>query len=130
MEGFAEEIKWIIFFIKDAEMLKKHTDIWINVSNSITKELDWKPIYIKKFLKTKWRSYSVETADAHSRKIPGSGSNHICWLVISIDCVFKKVENSYPQIVLKEWEYIEKEKEYIARKLTFFSDDPDKSDED
>ena len=41
------------FFIKDAELLTKYTDIWIKVNDSIKKELNWKPVNIKIFLKPK-----------------------------------------------------------------------------
>ena len=38
--------KWMNFLIKDVKLLKKYTDIWIKVSNSIKKGLDWEPAYI------------------------------------------------------------------------------------
>ena len=43
------ETKWIIFLIKDNDLLKKHNGIWNSVSNSIKKNLT----ILKKVLKTK-----------------------------------------------------------------------------
>ena len=56
------------FLTKYDDLLKKFNGIWNKVSNSIKKELDCEPIYIKKFLKTKIRSYGDEDTDFHSKK--------------------------------------------------------------
>ena len=51
--------EWSLW-LKRADLLKKYTDVWINVSNGIKKKLDCKPIYIKNILKTKigsWLGY-------------------------------------------------------------------------
>ena len=56
------------FLTKYDDLLKKFNGIWNKVSNSIKKELDCEPIYIKKFSKTKIRSYGDEDTDFHSKK--------------------------------------------------------------
>ena len=61
------------FFIIDALLFKRYTDICIKVGNSIEKILDWEPIYIKKLLETKIRSYSDEATNFHSKKISEEG---------------------------------------------------------
>ena len=48
VKSFMVKLNGCIFLIKDAESLKKYTDIWIKVSNSVKKVLDCKPISIKK----------------------------------------------------------------------------------
>ena len=88
----------------------KNDDICNKVNNSIKKEVDCKPIYNIKFLKTKIRSYVDKTTDFCSRKKPETGSNYIHWSVLVINSVLKKDENYYPQVFLKERRYIEKEK--------------------
>ena len=45
-KNYYGDTKWISFFIKDDDFLKKHDDIWNKVSNSNKKEPDCKPIYI------------------------------------------------------------------------------------
>ena len=42
------------------------------------------------------------------KKIPKVDSNHTCLAVISLDSAFKKDDNYYPQVFLKECKYIEK----------------------
>ena len=61
------------FFTIDALLFKRYTDIWIKVGNSIEKILDWEPIYIKKLLETKIRSYGDEATNFHSKKISEEG---------------------------------------------------------
>ena len=36
--------RWMYFLIENNELLKKYNDTWNEFSNSIKKELDWKPI--------------------------------------------------------------------------------------
>ena len=71
-------------------------------------------------MKTKIRCYGDDATDFHIRKMHEAGSNHICFLVISIDSVPKKDENYY----LKICNYIEKK-----RGLNFLSDESSESDE-
>ena len=66
-------------------------------STSIKKELDSEPIYDKKFLKTKIRSYGDEATDFCDKKMPKAGSDYICLAVIIIDCVLKKVKTIIPK---------------------------------
>ena len=51
VKSYDGETKWINILIKDDELLKKYTDIWIKVSNCI-KENMIAAQYIKKFFKT------------------------------------------------------------------------------
>ena len=57
---------------------------------------------IKNFWKTKW------VKDFYNKNIPKVGSNHTCLAVIDLDSAFKKGENYYLQVFLKESKYIEK----------------------
>ena len=61
--------------------------------------------------------------------MPKADSNYTCLAVILIGFVFKKVENYYPQVFLKECKYIEKEEKKVIRHITddldIFSDDSD-----
>ena len=52
------------------------------IRNYIKKELDCKPIYNKKFLKTKIRSYGDEATDFQDNEIPKKDS---CLAAILID---------------------------------------------
>ena len=90
------------------------------------KEFNSKPIYNKKLLKTKKKSYDDQAIDFHYKEIPKVGPNYSCLAVILIDFVLEKDKNYYPQIFLKECKYIKKEKmviRYISNDLKVFSDD-------
>ena len=51
------------------------------------KEFDSEPIYNKKFLKAKVKSYGKEATNFHDRKIPEVSSNYTSLAVILIDFV-------------------------------------------
>ena len=53
---FNDEIKCISVLKKDDELLEKHNKISDNVTNSFNKGFDCKPIYNKRYLKTKIKS--------------------------------------------------------------------------
>ena len=61
-------------------------------------------------------------------------SNYTCLAVISLDFALKKDDNYYPQVLLKECNYIERKVlRHIHDNLSDFSSDdeePDESDED
>ena len=83
--------------------------LWNNISNSIKKEIECEPIYNKKFLETKSRSYGNEVADFQYKEKPKVDHNYTCLAGILIKFIFKD-KNYFPQVFLKECEYIEKEK--------------------
>ena len=58
------------FFIEDDELLQRYNIIWNKVSTNIKKEFDSEPVYSKRFLKTKTKSYSDEATDFHNKEIP------------------------------------------------------------
>ena len=87
VKSFDGEAKQIYFSIEDNE-LQNYSGIW-NKVRIIKKELDCRPIYNKKFLKTKIRSYGSKVTDYHDKEIPKVGSNYICLAVILLDFVLK-----------------------------------------
>ena len=54
------------------------------------------------------KSYSDQATDFYNKEMPNVGSNQTCLAIIMIDSVFKKDENYYPQVFLKECKYNEK----------------------
>ena len=58
-------------------------------------------------MKTKIKSHGNEITDFYD-KILKADSNHTCIALISLDSALKKDENYYPQVLLKEYKYIEK----------------------
>ena len=70
------ETKWLCFFIED-ELLKIYNKPSNKVCNKIKKEFDSKPIYKRKVLKTKLKSYGDETRNFNYKEMPKVGSNYI-----------------------------------------------------
>ena len=53
-----DEIKYASFQIKDDKLLEKYNEIWDKVSYTIGKEFDYNPVYNKKYLRAKIKSYN------------------------------------------------------------------------
>ena len=70
----------------------------------------------------------------HNTKIPKEGSQFICLSVTLVDSVFRTGKNYYPQVFLKEFKDVVKEKkipEYITDNIEISSDsDREDSDEE
>ena len=93
-----------VFFIEGDKLLKKYNIIlfWDIVSADIKKETDSEPVYDKKYLKTKIKSYGEEVTDFCDKEIPKVDSDHTCLAIISLDSALKKDEIYYLQVFLKE----------------------------
>ena len=94
--------------IKDDDLLKKYNAIWDKVSADIKKEFDSKPVYNKKYLKTKIKSHGDEVADFYDKEIPKVDSNHTCSAVVSFGAAIKKYKIYYPKVFFKECKCIKK----------------------
>ena len=100
------------FLINDDGLLGKYNTIWDKVRYSnIT---DSEPVCNDKVLKIERKSYDDEATGFHDKDIPKVGSNHACLAVISLDSALKKDKHYYPQVLLKECKYIEKEKTLLG----------------
>ena len=72
-------------------MLENYNEIWEKVSNIIKKEIESKPIYNEKYLKTKMKCYNAEiNTNFRINKKPKEGSQCICLSVKLIDSVDRK----------------------------------------
>ena len=74
------------FLIEDDDLLKSY-NIWKKFSIGIKKESDSEPIYNRKFLKTKIKSYGDEATDFHDKEVSKVGSNYTCFSTILVDFV-------------------------------------------
>ena len=122
-----DNTKCISFLIKDEKLLEKYNEIWKNVSSIIKKEFDNKPVYNKRYIKTKIKSYNGKmNTNFRNNEIPKEGSQCVCLSVIFSDSVSKKDRNYYPQVFLEEHKYVVKEK----KKSKFITDDKEISSDD
>ena len=94
--------KCMSFFRKDEKMLEKYNEIWKKVSNIIKKEFDSKPVYNKKYLKSKIKSYKgkINTKE---------GSHCIYTSVILIDSAYRKNKNYYSKMFIEKYKYVARE---------------------
>ena len=58
-------------------------------------------------MQTKAKSYCDEATGFHDKEVPKVDSNHTYLAIISLDFIFKKDENYYSQVFLKECEHTE-----------------------
>ena len=56
------------FLIEDKDLSEKCNSIWDKISADIKKEFDSEPVYNKKFLKTKIKSYCDEATDFRDKE--------------------------------------------------------------
>ena len=73
-----DQAQCISYLIKNNKLLEKYNEIWKKVNNTIKKEFDSNPVYIKKYLRTKIKSYKGKiNTNFHNIKIPKEGSQYI-----------------------------------------------------
>ena len=97
-----------VFFDCRWRLNRKCNTIWDKVRDDIKNEFDCEPVYNKEFLKTKIKSHCDEVTDFIDKGIVKVDSNHTCSAVISLDSALMKDEHYYPQVFLKECQYIQK----------------------
>ena len=96
--------------IEDEDLLERCNNTWDKVSANIKRELNREPVYYNIFLKTKVKSYGDEATDFPDKEMVKKSCNYTCLEVITIDSGLIKENNYYPQVLLKECSYTEKEK--------------------
>ena len=105
MNGFTrsfDETKCMSSLIEDNKLLEKYNKIWIKSTIVLKKKIASKPVESKKYLNTKIKFYKVKFFCKFfiMVKIPKEGSHCIC-LSMTLILFYKKDENHYPQVFLK-----------------------------
>ena len=104
---YNEETKYLSFLIKDDRkhnnndimMLEKYNKFWDKVRYTIRIGFRSQPVYNKKYLKTKVKSYEAKTnTNFHNDKKSKESFHCICLSVILIDSVFRIGKTYYPQV--------------------------------
>ena len=121
-----DETKYTSFLIEDNELLERYNGIWDKRSYASGREFDINPVYKKKYLKTRTKSYKGEiNSNFHSNGIQKERYETMCLSATLIDTVFRTGKNYYPQVFLEECKYIVKEKKihnYFIDDMEVFSD--------
>ena len=104
-----DETEYLSFLLKDDKLFEKYDEIWEKVKNNIKKEFGIEPVYNKKDIKGKIKSYNEKiNANFHDNKIPNEYSILICLSVILINSVFQIDKNYYYQLFVEECKYVVK----------------------
>ena len=70
-----DKTKYMSFLIKDEELFEKYSKTWEKVKNSLKKDFDSEPVYNKKYLKAKIKSYEGKLNTVfYNNKITNEGS--------------------------------------------------------
>ena len=108
--------------------------VWEKVRNSIKNEFDTGPVFNEKCLRSKVKYFKGKiNINFHNNKMLKEDSKCICLTVILIDSVYRKDNNYYPQVFLKECKHVVKEKkmsEYITDEIEISFADSDREDSD
>ena len=74
-----DETPYLLFLIRNNEMLEKYGEIWDKVNHTIKKEFCSEPVYNEKYVTNKIKSYEVEINTILSEDlIPKEGSQCNC----------------------------------------------------
>ena len=105
---FCESNKIVSFKISDNKLLKKYTQIWEKVTNSLNLKFDSEPVYgdNNKYIKTEIKIYdgNVKTT-FQDKKVPKENASCKCLSLIMLDSIVKVKKKCYPQTLLEECKY-------------------------
>ena len=91
------------FLIKDDEVWEKYKQIWDLIKNKLTIKFHSKPVYDKKYLKTKASEYdgAIKT-NFLGNDAPKENMHYTCIACITINSVMKMDKKYFPQTCLEE----------------------------
>ena len=101
MSGCVKTIKADVFLYNDDRLLKKYKCIWPKIEDLKYIELNYLPVYDRRYMKTKIRTYGEKVyTNFHGLNVPED--NIECWsfTVISIDSLFVYENKYYLQVYL------------------------------
>ena len=98
-------------FTDNNEFLGRYTTIWGKISDLINKKFDSDPVYNKKYINTKIRSYNNDIKtnfhdiDNKNNKLPEKNKPYKCMSLISLDSIIKINKKYFPQTRLQACVY-------------------------
>ena len=105
---FFESNKIVPFKISDNKLLKKYTQIWEKVTNSLNIKFDSEPVYgdNNKYIKTKIKIYDGNAnTNFQGKKVRKENASCKCLSLIMLDSIVKVKKKFYPQTLLEECKY-------------------------
>ena len=122
--------------VKDKNCLKNLDQIWKEIEESMSTNVNSKPTYgdDDKYIKTKIKSYENSvTTNFPNKKVPKNEIPYICLSMIILDSALYAYEKYHPQTFLEECKYAQKKirtKNYINEELKSQSDTVTDTDTD
>ena len=98
-------------FTDNNEFLGRYTTIWGKINDLINKKFDSDPVYNKKYINTKIRSYNNDNKtnfhdiDNKNNKLPEKNKSYKCMSIISLDSIIKINKKYFPQTRLQACVY-------------------------
>ena len=98
-------------FTDNNEFLGRYTTIWGKINDLINKKFDSDPVYNKKYINTKIRSYNNDNKtnfhdiDNKNNKLPEKNKPYKCMSLISLDSIIKINKKYFPQTRLQACVY-------------------------
>ena len=89
---FDRNSKYMNILVHDRKILKKYNEIWDEIKNLFKKELDGKPVYNDKGIKTK---INLNNMNFYGNKLPKENEHCTCLSVILSDSIFINL-STYP----------------------------------
>ena len=94
------------FLIKDDKVWEKYKQIWDVIKNKLSIKFHSKPIYERKYLKTKVREFDrVIKTNFLCNEVLKENMHYTCIACIIIDSVMKIDKKNHPQVYLEECKY-------------------------
>ena len=86
--------------------MNKYNEIWDKIKETLSNKFHSKPVYDKKYIKTKVREFDgVIKTNFLGNGIPKENMHYTCIACITIDSVMKIEKKNYPQVYLEECKY-------------------------
>ena len=114
MTGYAKKFDdnaTMSFIVKDEQLLKNYTKIWDKIEKLMKINFESNPVYGDdvKYIKTKIKIYAGSIiTNFHNKKVPKEKAPCKFLSIIMLDSVIKVNKKCYPQTLLEECKYANK----------------------
>ena len=130
-----DENATMFFTVKDKQLLKNYTKIWVKIETLMKIHFESNPVYgdDDKYIKKQVKMYADSIiTNFHNKKMPKEKAPCKCLSIIMIDSVIKANKKYYPQTLLEECKYIQEKikiENYINEDLENRESDSDSTNE-
>ena len=102
IKDYDKKTNWIYFWIKDDGLLNKYKTIWHKSSADAKLELNDKPVYNKKCLKTEKKFYDDDVTDFYNKEVPKVDISYTCLAVTALDLFLGNMRDVFKMYFLRD----------------------------